>query len=884
LRVYDQDSPLREVYVTNGLTIGRSVANAIVVEDEVADRTHAQVGIAEDGMPKLTCVGAVTNTLFVNGEATREVTLSQGVRFGIGRIEFECVAGRRDPINGRIVVAPVCPFCGSTELPQATAVSVPCLRCGQPILLLCRGDELAVRVVPGVFGEFRAISYVGHGGMGIVLKGIDNANVPVAIKVLLPECSLAQHTEERFEQEIAIMRQVRDPNVVSLLGSGRSGSYRFLVMEWMDGGSLADVIAKLRESGQLVGYTEGLYWFRQVLSGLSVIHTQGVIHRDIKPSNILLDARGLAKVADMGIAKRSGAANEGLTTTGMVPGTYEYMAPEALSMPLAVDYRADQYSLGATFYELFTGQRPVGTWAPVSSLNREVPKALDGIMQRLLASEPQKRFSSTQEVLWATCSEAIVNPLVPDWSVRQFIGVFGLLMPILLGILVRLLGFDRFYAPFPGIGIAFVILWMNRKALRLRKLERKDVLHCSLTAGVGVWVACMVGLLDSYLCPFGAGIAVYSYIIKAIADTTGMPTSATAKFKMAWPIWLSALLAMSAGLLLTGHTSRWYRRLGNEHGCYGEYEKAISDFTEAIRLDPKLVGAYFDRGSVYWMTGETDKAISDCTEAIRLDPKLVGPYVLRGESYASEKEYGKAITDLTSAIRLDPKNAYSYYIGRGSAYLENGETDKAIADFTEAIRLDPKLVGAYRYRGDAYQRKGETDKAIADFTEAIQLNPKHAGAHFGLGNCYFVKKQLDDAIREYLEAAQLDPKDGVTFWNLGVAYQNKDEKKLAEQSFAKAKELGYKTQPHDTGDELTPGDGIDPADHSAGAYCALGNAYFQKDKYDKAIAAYTAAIRLNPGYSDAYHGRGYCYSLLGRQQEAEADFAEERRLRDGGSP
>ena len=114
-----------------------------------------------------------------------------------------------------------------------------------------------------------------------------------------------------------------------------------------------------RRAQQLPRFENVLPWFDQVCKGLAAVHAVGVIHRDIKPSNILIAQDGHVLLSDLGVGKRADANQTALTTTGQLPGTYEYMAPEQLSAPDTVDQRTDLYALGVTFYELLTGDRPV---------------------------------------------------------------------------------------------------------------------------------------------------------------------------------------------------------------------------------------------------------------------------------------------------------------------------------------------------------------------------------------------------------------------------------------------------------------------------------------------------------------------------------------------
>jgi len=212
-----------------------------------------------------------------------------------------------------------------------------------------------------------------------------------------------------------------------------------------------------------------------------------------------------------------------------------------------------------------------------------------------------------------------------------------------------------------------------------------------------------------------------------------------------------------------------------DHSVAEAWDDAITDLSEALRLDPKSEIAYSERARAHSAKKEYDQAIADYTEAIRLDPKNAETYANRGPLfYYLKGESDKAIADFTEAIRLDPKNATTYH-NRGWVYDAKGESDKAIADYTEAIRLDPELAAAYANRGSVYDKKGEYDKAIADYTEAIRLDPENAAMHNSRGFAYCVKGEYDKAIADLSEAIRLDPKLPNAHAHRGWAYAKKGE-------------------------------------------------------------------------------------------------------------
>ncbi len=162
----------------------------------------------------------------------------------------------------------------------------------------------------------------------------------------------------------------------------------------------------------MTDFATALRWFEQVGKGLAALHAVGMVHRDLKPSNILIGPDGVARIADLGIARRIDAGHTLVTTTGHAAGTFEYMAPEQVQAPDRVDGRADLYALAVTFHELLTGARPVGAWRPASVVNPTVPPRFDAILGHGLAPRPEDRPHDVYELL-AALAAARSSFLVP---------------------------------------------------------------------------------------------------------------------------------------------------------------------------------------------------------------------------------------------------------------------------------------------------------------------------------------------------------------------------------------------------------------------------------------------------------------------------------------
>lgn len=265
----------------------------------------------------------------------------------------------------------------------------------------------------------RLFSYIverelGEGGMGAVYLGRHTVlNQQVAIKALSPLLARDQALRERFIQEANIQAGLRHPGIVQVLTADMEGEQPSLVMEYIEGKSLSEVL-ELRGS---LPVEDALKIMEQVLSAVGYAHRQGVIHRDLKPSNVMVMASGEAKVTDFGIAKVLGSAK--LTRTGTAMGSAHYMSPEQIRRPEAVDARSDVYSLGCVFYEVLTGRPPFGekdesgtesdfeikiahvnaTVQDLNEFNNAIPEWLNHLVMEMLAKEVEQRPSTCEEIL-----------------------------------------------------------------------------------------------------------------------------------------------------------------------------------------------------------------------------------------------------------------------------------------------------------------------------------------------------------------------------------------------------------------------------------------------------------------------------------------------------
>jgi tRNA A-37 threonylcarbamoyl transferase component Bud32 len=246
-----------------------------------------------------------------------------------------------------------------------------------------------------LFPQLEILELIGQGGMGAVYKARQPAlDRLVAVKVLPPQAGRDPSFAERFAREARALARLGHPNIVAVHDVGQAGDFYYFVMEYVDGANLRQVL----RDGKLTP-EQALRIVPQICDALQYAHEEGVVHRDIKPENILLDRKGRVKIADFGLAKLLGRDTGNFTLTGsqQVMGTLYYMAPEQVERPLEVDHRADIYSLGVVFYEMLTGQLPVGRY-PMPSEKAGTDAFLDEVVLHALEREPAKRYQHASEV------------------------------------------------------------------------------------------------------------------------------------------------------------------------------------------------------------------------------------------------------------------------------------------------------------------------------------------------------------------------------------------------------------------------------------------------------------------------------------------------------
>ncbi|WP_165222655.1 serine/threonine-protein kinase [Aquisphaera insulae] len=280
------------------------------------------------------------------------------------------------------------------------------------LLTSYQAKKLLAGATRGFFlGGYRILRQLGEGGMGKVYLAVnETTGEKVAVKVLPPKKALEESGSlARFRREMELSQRCVHPNVARTLAVGNEGDVYFMVLEYIPGMSLHDMVRSERYGPLRV--PDAAKIFLKVVDGLAAAHAAGLVHRDIKPSNIMIMPDGTAKILDLGLARALGE-EKGITRANTVLGTLDYASPEQLSDATRADARSDLYSLGCTLYFALSGRPPfeggdminkifrqrLDDPEPLEKVARGVPTAFAAIVRKLMSKKPEERYATCAEL------------------------------------------------------------------------------------------------------------------------------------------------------------------------------------------------------------------------------------------------------------------------------------------------------------------------------------------------------------------------------------------------------------------------------------------------------------------------------------------------------
>ena len=372
-----------------------------------------------------------------------------------------------------------CPVCGQRVVPGAAQGLCPkCLiqsgletRAGLDSPGGAPGpDSPSVAQLVKLFPQLEIMDLIGRGGMGAVYRARQvRLNRLVALKILLPAKQNDPRFAERFEREAHALATLNHPNIIAVYDFGETQGHYFLLMEMIEGLTLRQTL-----QGGRMPAAEALAIISQICQALQYAHERGIVHRDIKPENILLDTARRVRITDFGIAKLLEREPRHVSLTGVrdVVGTPLYMAPEQIEKPQSVDHRADIYSLGVVFYEILTGELPIGKFQPPSQ-KVQIDVRLDEVVLHALEKEPERRYQqvshvkSDVETISTTPGKATSlvfagTPPTRRWIAgKRIVALAGLSLILLVGLAALI--FPRKHRPAIPLRESLVSLWSGEK-------------------------------------------------------------------------------------------------------------------------------------------------------------------------------------------------------------------------------------------------------------------------------------------------------------------------------------------------------------------------------------------------------------------------------------
>jgi Flp pilus assembly protein TadD len=614
-------------------------------------------------------------------------------------------------------------------------------------------------------GRYEIFALLGQGGMGAVYKARDNElDRLVALKVIRPELTTNPEILKRFKQELILARQVTHRNVIRIFDLGQADGFKFITMEYLEG---KDLRAVLKEKGKLPPEEAGRI-ILQICRALEVAHGEGVVHRDLKPQNIMLDANGRAYVMDFGIARS--AYLPGMTQTGALIGTPEYMSPEQAKGE-KLDERSDLFSLGVIFYELVTGQSPFYSETPLATLWKRmkekakplcevdpaIPKALSDIVAKAMEIEPADRFASAKEMaqqleLWLDPSAGRTTIILPAPRTAAYWKWASAALVVLL--------------------VAAVV------AFRLKGPPKPKAAH----APVSVLVADFTNhtgdpIFDDTLEPmFNVALEGASFVntysrgnARKLAGQLPHPTDKLDEQS-------ARLVAVSQGIgaVVTGELSR----RGDRYSLSATALDAVS-------------------GNVI---AKTEVTPGNKDELLLAIPKLAAPIRKALGDTTPESVQLQATGGAFTAASLEA--AHEYGIGMKQQFAGNMEA--ALQSFSKAAELDPNFARAYsgmaavagnlgreqdaekyaklamehvdrmtereryRVRGQYYIRTENWQKCVEEYSELLRQYPADNVGQTNLAACLAGMYNMPRALEEARRAEQIAPKDLVARMNYAL--------------------------------------------------------------------------------------------------------------------
>lgn len=703
-----------------------------------------------------------------------------------------------------------------------------------------------------VLGSYRVLSKLGKGGMGEVYLAEDTKlGRKVALKFLPQELVNDSWAKRQLEKEAQAAAKLDHPNICSVYDFENSGEHSFIVMQFIEGETLAELIRK-----KSIDADKMLPLARQIVGALAEAHAHGIIHRDIKPRNIMVTPAGNIKVLDFGLAKtlrpKSLEALEDsvskFSEAGLVPGTIRYMSPEQLRNE-RLDYRSDIFSVGTVLYEIVSGTNPFdrntgpevisailsSNPKPLTQNGVVPPKGLESIIQHCLSKKPEERYQSANELLLDLDKPEKGSTFVPTWRSYFNLRVTNLLVLLLLVV----------------VGTAAVLYY--KVGLKKHSIAVLQLTCDGIPADTCPGAEIRQQLLDHLL--------TRDFIVKPVdlvlSDNRDGDSAQTIGRQFGVEAVLSGKIIKRGDALILKtrleSTANGKTLAENQHIVPSQTIPLVEELSIRVVFNPDSSPTEEDKRT-YALLAATQNRNPDALELY-----------MRGLYYWNKRDKDnifRAIDFFDKAIERDPAYARAY-AGLAECYVmmptvafgkmkTKDAMDKATAAAKKALAIDPKLAEAHTSLGTVQLRyEWNWQAAEKSFKQAIALAPDLASAHYWYSTLLGITGRMEESIAEGERAKQLEPFSPLYVTNLGKAYYlARDYDKTVKYFRTVLSE--------------------DP--NSTSAMYMLMLAYFQKSMFSEAIELLEKLSNLNKWYAAA--PLGYAYAKVGRVDDARRILSE----------
>ncbi len=738
------------------------------------------------------------------------------------------------------------------------------------------GSSLAPGAVLGT--RYEIVQLLGQGGMGAVYKAKDlELDRVVALKVIRPELAVHPETLQRFKQELILARQITHRNVIRIFDLSEASGIKFITMEFIEGKDLKSFVA---EKGKL-STEETVRIIQQVCLALEAAHYEGVVHRDLKPPNIMLDKQGRVAVMDFGIA-RSVEPGGGMTQTGMVVGTPEYMSPEQV-MGERVDARSDLFALGVILYELLTGSMPYKSDTaqaamfkrtrerprPPMEIDPTVPRLLNDAALKCLEIKPMHRYQSAREIFqdleaWRGGATRGSASSALSW------------LPFLSASRKKWI----------LAGAAVLVLVVGGLALRGRftSSQRQDQNPTASAVSLAIL-------------PFrnASGDQALDWLGSSLAETLSTDVGQSSHLRIVSPERVSEILRDLQFSADTSFDSPTVQRLADfsnaDNIVWGQYAR----FGNQVRIDATMQDVKRGQSAkISESATETTilSAIDRLAADIRSNLALSGSVVkeLQGQSFKPSTSSMTALRDYDQGLQL----------AHGGNYLD------AAKQFEASAKEDPSFALAYAQLGQAYAQLGQENDAEQASRKAIELSDNLPAREKYLIQAGHYKILKDDpkAIEAYENLAKVSPNDADVLFNLGGLYESSSAYDKAGEEFKKVLAFDPKRvegllamgrveieggNPQSGLEYLTRGQAmaIESANDEERAEIlqAMGGAYDALGKQEDAIRNYQDSLEikrklgLKKGIADSLEAIASADAELGQSDEVVKNYNDALKIR-----